>query len=338
MTKLEYPLSVTGVIKKVFPNKRDPYGFMRLLTPRELRGAEAAFFYDDVRIPIEEKKYLQPGMMMNFEIIEKPQDHMLSRVPFKAQKISPIEFSHYKGMIIFAPTLQDADRECLATLDMTLTRVRISRNSYRALNKQAFKGDQCEIRLSWNNIIEAASMGDGIPKGDIVSIDRIIPPNSVRGRSLSFSSTAAEVTMNNSDVPTEIESTTDEKQSDGGCIQETGTESRKSEDDAEDESDSEVSYSSSEEENRMRSYSELQESYNSQCGLLMQQCPCLRNCPDCSLICGRSSSPSPRFPPAVGGGLFSSFPLPFPSNSICHHGIHLSFRWPVQRRYAEWFE
>ena len=83
-------MKAIGVIKKVFVNKREPYGFLLLLSPTELRGQEVSFFCSDIRIPEHDRQYLRAGMQLSFEMIDKPIDNMKSPVDFKALKVGQL--------------------------------------------------------------------------------------------------------------------------------------------------------------------------------------------------------------------------------------------------------
>ena len=80
-------MKATGFIKKVFPKKPEPYGFLLLLTPLDRRGQEASFFCSDVKAPADERENLRVGMQMEFNLIDKPEDNMKSQVDYKAVEV-----------------------------------------------------------------------------------------------------------------------------------------------------------------------------------------------------------------------------------------------------------
>ncbi|XP_018493981.1 uncharacterized protein LOC100898884 [Galendromus occidentalis] len=172
-------LDSTGIIKKVFPKKPDPYGFLLLLTPIELRGREASFFFSDVTVPKNERELLRVGMQLKFIIIDKPMDNMKSPVDFKALQIAPLSPAMYQGAVVRAPSRDGKNMR--VALDFTLEQVDIDPASYSALklDKPLGLGDVCVVRLTWTGIVNASREMRPLD-GDIVCAHRLrIPDDSI---------------------------------------------------------------------------------------------------------------------------------------------------------------
>ncbi|OQR66471.1 hypothetical protein BIW11_14133 [Tropilaelaps mercedesae] len=197
--------SATGVIKKVFPSKPDPYGFLRLLTPLEFRGKEATFFYRDLLLPVDEHQFVQPGLTMQFSMIKKPQDHMMSPVPFKAEQMKPMDPVEQQGGVVRGP--REGGQGIIVALDYTSMNVHISPNSWTELcasnpvQEQLLPGDTVVVRLYWNEVLKATKEKRS-PVGEIVTRLPTLPRMPLRRRScgtrrrtsLSDSSEPAEAT------------------------------------------------------------------------------------------------------------------------------------------------
>ena len=56
------------MISRVIPHSEVTRGLLRVLTPLRLRGESIPFLYTNVKLPPEDKKYLQCGMIMEFSI------------------------------------------------------------------------------------------------------------------------------------------------------------------------------------------------------------------------------------------------------------------------------
>lgn len=175
------------MIKKTFPSKREPYGFLKLLTPFEKRGMEAAFFYHDINIPQSERDYIQPGLMMQFTIIKKPEDHMSSPVSFKALDITPVEVIEQPACVVRGP--REHGKGIIVSLDYFPTNMHITAASWSELcaSEPIFRpllpGDYVVIRSTWREILQAAKEKRS-PVAELVSrLERL--PLTVRSQRLS---------------------------------------------------------------------------------------------------------------------------------------------------------
>ncbi|XP_003740681.1 uncharacterized protein LOC100901015 [Galendromus occidentalis] len=176
----------TGMIKKLFFKKPEPFGFLKLLTPMTMRGEEAVFYLKDMDLKPFEKKLLHPGMQMRFSIREKSDDFMQSFVPFRAERLEPVDPAEYTASVIRSADPQPGGQGCLVCLDITLMRVSISPDSLDSLHLQTplMPGDNCIVRITWREQLDAALQGK-IPVGEIVSLTKPQLPAVPRQRSAS---------------------------------------------------------------------------------------------------------------------------------------------------------
>jgi len=111
-------------------------------------------------------------MQLEVDIIDKPEDHMTSHVPFKAFSLRPLSQATYQATVIRSPT--PSGSLFRVALDITLEVVHISPASYLALklSEPLRDGDPCVVRLAWKEMIDA-SAAKRPPVGEIVSAHRM---------------------------------------------------------------------------------------------------------------------------------------------------------------------
>lgn len=171
-------MSATGILKKLCLIRKEPRGFLRVLTPIESRGLEVEFIIANLLIPPKEHGFLVPGMTMKFRIAG---DNIHG--PLRALDIRPLEVAEYTGSVIKVPK-ESSDEGLTVSLDLTLDSVQVTAESYASLKTQQpiLPGDQCLLRISWRTWVSAL-MNRYQPKWELVSL--IEPAKPSRPRSLS---------------------------------------------------------------------------------------------------------------------------------------------------------
>ncbi|XP_003740665.1 uncharacterized protein LOC100898737 [Galendromus occidentalis] len=138
----------TGLISDISTNKTPCSGYIRVLTPLELRGKQLFFSYADVLLPPKDKKYLEPGMIMDITIDSSG----------RAVNIKPAPMAEYPGSVVRGPRPRASGHGFVVSLDSTLKHVKVSVESYNQLQLEAppLPGDFCTVRIPWTEMLQAA--------------------------------------------------------------------------------------------------------------------------------------------------------------------------------------
>ncbi|XP_003747621.1 uncharacterized protein LOC100902658 [Galendromus occidentalis] len=151
-----------GSIKKIFGRQREPYGFLTIHHPEELRGDEAVFYLKDVLVANEEeRRLLQGGMMVRFTFIRKPVDRMKAPCPFKAIQVRPQDPMKYSGTVA-----KSSGGTLVVFLEILFRQVRVQQ-----MNHTVDPGDRCTVSITWKEMVRAIKE-DRTPVGNLVAIER----------------------------------------------------------------------------------------------------------------------------------------------------------------------
>ncbi|XP_022655168.1 uncharacterized protein LOC111247901 [Varroa destructor] len=153
--------SGAGSIKKIFGRQREPYGFVTIHQPQEVKGMEAVFYLKDVLVSEDERRLLQGGLIVHFNFARKPIDRMKAPCPFRATQVRVQDPMEYKG------TVARCNQGSLTVfLDVLFKQVRVPYSAQLAVT-----GDRCIVTISWKQMVRALRKNRD-PVGQLVALDR----------------------------------------------------------------------------------------------------------------------------------------------------------------------